>query len=263
MTDHGTAPVALHHVTEGPAGGPPVLLGASLGTTLRLWDELAADLARDHRVVRFDTRGHGASPAPASAYTLDALAGDVLALADRLGLERFAYVGLSLGGAIGQVLGIQHGDRLASLALCCTAPVFGTPDTWRERAAQVRAEGVAGLADATAERWFTPAYREARPDRVAWVMDQFRSTPPEGYAGCCDALAGFDVSDQLAAISAPTLVVAGADDPGTPPSVGAAMVESIPGARLEVIDGAAHIANVAQPQAFAAAVRAHLARTLT
>lgn len=257
-----TDTVALHHVVEGPVGAPPVLLAASLGTTLALWDELAADLSRDFRVVRFDTRGHGASPAPDEAYSFDALVADVLALADSLGIGRFAYVGLSLGGAIGQRLGIDHGDRLTSLALCSTAPVFGSPDTWHERAAQVRAEGLDGLVEATTERWFTPAYRAEHPDRVAWVMDMFRATPPAGYAGCCEALAGFDTTRLLAAVSAPTLVVAGADDPGTPPSVGAALAESIPGARLEVIDEAAHITNVARPEAFAAVVRAHLEATV-
>jgi 3-oxoadipate enol-lactonase len=262
MTDPATGPVDLHHVVEGPADAPPVLLGSSLGTTHAMWDELAADLARDFRVVRFDTRGHGASPAPASSYTVGGLAADVVTLADTLGIDRFAYVGLSLGGAIGQVLGIHHGERLTSLALCCTAPVFGSPDTWKERAAQVRSEGVDGLVAATLERWFTPEYRTTQPDRVAWVTDMFRATPPDGYAGCCDALGEYDVSEQLAAVTAPTLVIAGADDPGTPPSVGATMVEAIPGSRLEVIDDAAHIANVAQPEAFNAAVRHHLSATV-
>ena len=258
-----TDTVDLHHVDEGPRDAPAVFLGPSLGTTHRMWDELAADLAQDYRVVRFDTRGHGGSPVPATSYTVEGLAADVVALADRLGLDRFGYLGISLGGAIGQVLGIDRADRLSTLVLCCTAPVFGTADTWRERAAQVRAEGVEGLVEPTLERWFTPAYREAHPERVAWVMEMFRSTPSDGYAGCCDALAEYDVSERLAAITAPTLVVAGADDPGTPPSVGQAMVESIPGSRLEVIDDAAHIANVAQPQAFSAAVRRHLAATLS
>ncbi|MGA9749143.1 MAG: 3-oxoadipate enol-lactonase [Nocardioides sp.] len=256
-----TDTVTLHHVDAGPSEAPAVLLGSALGSTQALWDDLAADLARDFRVVRFDTRGHGSSPAPAAAYTIEELAADVLALADDLGLEEVAYVGLSLGGAIGQRMAVTHPHRLTSLVLCCTAPVFGSADTWTERATTVRTEGMEALVEATAERWFNRDFREQEPDQVARVMDLFRSTPPAGYAGCCAALGAFDLTEELAAVRAPTLVVAGADDPTCPPSVGAAMVESIPGSRLEVIKDAAHIANVAKPVAFNAAVRAHLERT--
>ena len=253
-----TEPLDLHHVDEGAPGGPAVLLGASLGTTHRMWDALAADLARDFRVVRFDTRGHGESPAPAASYTLEELAADVVALADRLGIDRFAYAGLSLGGAIGQRLGIDHGDRLTSLALCSTAPVFGTPEMWEERAETVRSQGTQALVDATVERWFTPEFRAEHADQVSWVMDMFRATPDQGYAGCCAAIARFDATDELPAIRVPTVVVAGAEDPTCPPSVGEAMVESIPDAELVVIDDVAHISNVARPEAFNAAIRAHL-----
>lgn len=255
-------PVTLHHLDEGPTDAPVVLLGSSLGSTLALWDDLAADLARDFRVVRFDTRGHGGSPAPASAYSIEELAADVLALVDDLALDRFAYVGLSLGGAIGQRIAIDHPERLTSLVLCCTAPVFGSADTWSERADTVRAEGMDPLVGPTTERWFTPTFRDQDPDRVSKVMDLFRATPPEGYAGCCAALGAFDTTEELAAIGAPTLVVAGAEDPTCPPSVGHAMVESIPGSRIEVIADAAHIANVARPEAFNDVVRAHLEATL-
>jgi 3-oxoadipate enol-lactonase len=258
-----TDTVTLHHVVAGPAAAPPVLLGASLGTTHALWDDLAADLARDHRVVRFDTRGHGGSPAPAGPYTVEGLTADVVAVADELGLDRFAYVGLSLGGAIGQRMAIDHGERLSSLVLCCTGPVFGSPAMWAERAAQVREHGMDVLVEPTTERWFTSRFRVEHPDRVTWVMDMFRATPPDGYVGCCDAMAAFDVTDELAAVEVPTLVVAGAQDPTCPPSVGTAMVESIPDARLEVVEEAAHIANVAQPGAVARVVRAHLEGTST
>ena len=253
-----TETLDLHHVDEGAPGGPAVLLGASLGTTHRLWDALAADLARDFRVVRFDTRGHGGSPAPATSYTLEELAADVVALADRLGIERFAYAGISLGGAIGQRLGIDHGERLTALALCSTAPVFGSPQMWEERSETVRIQGTGALVDATAERWFTPEFRVGHPDEVAWVMDMLRATPDEGYAGCCDALARFDATDELPAVRVPTLVVAGAEDPTSPPSVGQEMVAAIPEAELVVIEDAAHISNVARPEAFNAAIRAHL-----
>lgn len=256
MTDS----VRLHHTVSGDTG-PAVLLAPSLGTTGELWRDLASDLSRDHQVVSLDLRGHGGSPVPPGPYTLEELAADVVATADALGLEEFAYVGLSIGGAIGQVLGLDHADRLTSLVLCSTAPVFGDPDTWTSRAAQVRRDGLEPLVAATTERWFTPAYRAEHPDRVAWVMDMFRATPPEGYAGCCEALAGFDVTDRLGRLSVPTRVVAGAQDPGTPPEVGRRIADAVPGADLVVLDGAAHIANVAVPGPFNAAVREHLART--
>lgn len=258
MTDS----VRLHHTVAGGTG-PAVLLGPSLGTTGELWRELAADLSQDHRVVSLDLRGHGRSPVPPGPYTVEGLAADVVATADELGLDRFAYVGLSIGGAVGQVLGLDHSDRLSSLVLCSTAPVFGAAATWTDRAAQVRRDGLEPLVDATTERWFTPAYRSAQPDRVAWVMDMFRATPVEGYAGCCEALAAYDVTDRLGQVAVPTRVVAGADDPGTPPQVGRLIADSVPGADLVVLEGAAHIANVAVPDAFNAAVRDHLVRTGT
>jgi 3-oxoadipate enol-lactonase len=256
MTDS----VRLHHTVTGDTG-PGVLLGPSLGTTGELWRDLAADLSRDHRVVSLDLRGHGRSPVPPGPYTVEELAADVVATADELGLERFAYVGLSIGGAVGQVLGLDHGHRLSSLVLCCTAPVFGDAATWSERAAQVRRDGLEPLVEATTERWFTPAYRAEQPARVDWVMHMFRATPTEGYAGCCEALAEYDVTDRLGDLAVPTRVVAGAEDPGTPPEVGRRIADSVPGADLVVLDGAAHIANVAVPGPFNAAVREHLSRT--
>jgi 3-oxoadipate enol-lactonase len=249
--------VRLHHVVDGDTG-PVVLLGASLGTDLSLWDDLAADLARDHRVVRFDTRGHGGSPAPEGGYTMDGLVADVLALADELGVDRFAYVGLSLGGAIGQVLALAAPQRLTALVLASTAPVFGEPSTWRARAAEVRREGLEPLVEPTFARWFTDDFRASHPEDVARVREMFVATPREGYAGCCEALATYDVTDRLGRIAVPTRVVAGSEDPGTTPEVGRSMVAAIRDADLVVVDGAAHLANVARPTEFRSAVRGHL-----
>lgn len=256
-----TGPVRLAHRVEGPADGPPVVLAPSLGTTSALWDSLAAALREDHRVIRFDTRGHGGSPVPAGPYTMSGLADDVVQLADELGLDRFALVGLSIGGAIGQVLALEHPDRLASLVLCCTVPRFGDPAGWIDRAAQVRSSGMATLAEPTRGRWFTEEFRDRRPDEVERLIGMITSTPVEGYAGCCEALAGFDVWSQLDTLAAPTRVIAGDRDPSaTLPDV-QEMSERIPGADLVVLDGVSHIANVAAPERFNDAVREHLERT--
>jgi 3-oxoadipate enol-lactonase len=252
--------VELHHLDEGPRDAPAVLLAPSLGTTLALWDRLAEALTADYRVVRFDLRGHGGSPMPPGPYPVEDLAGDVVALADRLGLDRFGFVGISLGGALGQVLALHHPDRLASLVLCCTGPKFADPHTWLERGALVRAEGMAPLAEPTTQRWFTPEFRRRHPGEVERVIGMLTSCPPDGYAACCDGLASYDVTDRLHEIAVPTRVVAGSEDPATGPDVAETVVAAIPGADLVVIDGISHIANVAAPEELNAAVLDHLRR---
>lgn len=253
-------PVALHHQEGGAREGPPVLLAPSLGTTMAMWDELAAALGERYRVVRFDTRGHGGSPVPKGPYSIDDLAGDVLTLADRLGIDRFALVGLSLGGAIAQTLALRAPNRLSAMVLCCTGPSFGDPANWNQRAADVRSTGMGQLVESTKQRWFTPEFPRKNPQRANELLDQIANTPPEGYAGCCEALAGFDTAARLGEITAPTRVIAGADDPVSPPSVGETLRSGIPGADLVVIDDASHIANVAQPDAFNTAVLQHLTK---
>ncbi len=252
----------LNHYTQGPPDAPAVFLGGSLGTTLAMWDGLAEALAPGYHVVRFDTRGHGSSPTPPGPYTMSQLAADVAALADELEVDRFAYVGLSLGGGIGQTLAVEHPDRLTSLVLCCTAPLFGDPETWRERSARVTAEGMDWLVETTKERWFTPEFRERHPGVVGEILGMLASTSPVGYAACCDAIVSYDVTSRLGEIKAPTRVITAAQDPVTPPEVTRLLTDGIPGADQVVIDGAAHIANVAQPEQFNTAVAEHLDRTV-
>lgn len=254
--------VELHHLDEGPRDAPAVLLAPSLGTTLALWDSLAAVLAEDYRVVRLDMRGHGESPVPPGPYPVDDHAADVVALADRLGIDRFGFVGISLGGAIGQVLALEHPGRIASLVLCCTGPKFADPHTWLERAALVRTEGVRPLVESTTQRWFTPDFQRDHRAEVERVIDMLRSTPPDGYAACCDGLSAYDVTDRLGDITVPTRVIAGAEDPATGPDLAKQMVEALPDADLVVIDGVSHIANVAAPRDLNEAVLDHLRRTL-
>ncbi|WP_254594640.1 alpha/beta fold hydrolase, partial [Streptomyces sp. 8P21H-1] len=203
-----------HHVAEGPPAAPPLLLGSSLGTSTALWDGVAPELSVTHRVVRWDLPGHGGSPAGLirPGATVADLAGLVLALADSLGIGRFSYAGVSLGGAVGLHLAVHHPDRVDRLAVLCSSAHFGGAEPWQERAALVRAEGLASLAGSAASRWFTPGFTVPR------LVEDQRTADPEAYAACCDALAAFDLRGHLPRVGAPTLLVAGREDPATPPA---------------------------------------------
>jgi 3-oxoadipate enol-lactonase len=249
--------VPLAHRVDGPASGPVVVLGPSLGTTWEMWDSVADALSASYRVVRFDTRGHGRSPAPPGPCTVDELADDVLALLDSLGADRFAMVGLSLGGAIAQTLAITQPARVTAAVLCCTLPSFGGPSSWDERAATVRASGMAAIAEATRGRWFTDAFRAAHPDEVERHIGMLTSVDPEGYAGCCAALGGFDVTTSLGGITAPVRVVAGSEDPVATPAGCEQLAAAVPGADLVVVPDTSHIATVAGAP-FLSAVTEHL-----
>ncbi len=252
----------LAYREDGPRDAPAVVLSPSLGTTWEMWDELTVVLAASYRVIRVDTRGHGRSPAPPGPYSVDGLAADVLAVADAAGVDRFGFVGLSLGGAIGQRLAVAHPSRLLASVLCCTVPVFGEPAGWHERAALVRSSGTAGLAEQTRGRWFTDDFRATRPDQVERFIGMLTGVDREGYAACCEALAGFDATADLGSIRTPTRVVGGAEDPVAPPAAVADLASRIPGADAVVLADASHIASAAQPAAFNAAVEEHLARHL-
>jgi 3-oxoadipate enol-lactonase len=237
--------VALHHEIAGPPDAPVLLLGGSLGTTLELWDAQAPALAQRLRVVRFDTRGHGRSPVPPGPYEIADLAGDVLALMDHLGVARASYCGLSIGGMIGMWLAAHAPARIERLALLCTSAHLPPAAGWADRAARVRAAGTTeAVADAVVERWLTPADAEARPDVRAWLRAMLAAQPPDGYAACCGAIERMDLRGDLGAIRAPTLVVAAADDPATPPEHARLIAAGIAGSRLEVLEDAAHLANV-------------------
>ncbi|GAA0389383.1 3-oxoadipate enol-lactonase [Acrocarpospora corrugata] len=231
------------------------ILGPSLGTSQAVWDPQAAELGRHFRVIRFDLPGHGDSEAtPVSSMA--GLAGRVLALADSLGAERFHYAGISLGGAIGAWLAVHHPDRIESLAMLCSAARFGEPEAWRERAALVRAEGTAPLVAAALGRWFTA--EGARTPEARRMAADLAAADPEGYAACCDALAGYDLRADLPRITAPTLIIAGRDDPVTPPAAARELADGIPGAALTEIARAAHLANLERPGPVLAALRGHL-----
>jgi 3-oxoadipate enol-lactonase/4-carboxymuconolactone decarboxylase len=250
--------MTLHHQVDGPDSGPPLILGPSLGTSLALWDAQAPALARTHRVIRWDLPGHGGTPTaalpPGHPATVADLARLVLSLADELGAQRFSYAGVSLGGAVGAWLAVHHPERVASLALVCSSARFGEPGAWRDRAALVRAEGTGVLAKAQPGRWFV----DTELPVVARMVEDLRAADDAGYAACCDALAEFDLRAELSRITAPTLVVAGREDPATPVAHARELADGIPGASLLELAAAAHLAPAEQPQAVLAALQQHL-----
>jgi 3-oxoadipate enol-lactonase len=251
--------VELHHTFAGPQDAGVVVLSNSLGTTLAMWEPQAAALARDHRVLRYDLRGHGRSPVPEAPYSIADLGSDLLALLDRNGIARASLFGVSLGGMVSMWVAAHAPERVDRLILCSTSAVMGPPESWTERAALVRREGTAAVADSVVARWFTPAFAAAQPDVVARIRGQLAATPAEGYAGCCEAIREMDQRPDLPAIAAPTLVIAADGDPSTPPAHARTIAGLIPGARLEVLDRGAHLVNVEAPDVVNPLVLAHLA----
>ncbi|GAA3195888.1 MULTISPECIES: 4-carboxymuconolactone decarboxylase [Streptomyces] len=253
----------LHHRIDGPLHGARLILGPSLGTSLRVWEPQLAALTRGHRVLRYDLPGHGASPAAvlhapaAHGTTVGRLASLVLDVADHHGWDSFHYAGISLGGAIGAHLAVHHPERLTSLALVCASARFGPPAGWRERAGQVRSHGTGPLLPDTPRRWFADRSTAGTPLGKALLAD-LAATAPDAYAACCDALAAYDLRDQLGLITAPALVIAGRRDAVTPPSQARELVDGIDGSSLTEIAGAAHLAGAERPDAVAAALLDHL-----
>jgi 3-oxoadipate enol-lactonase len=235
-----------------------LVLGHSIGCDESMWDPQVEALSARFSLLRYDHRGHGGSPVPPGPYSLDDLGADVLALLDRLELERVHLGGLSLGGMVAMWVAARAPERVERLVLCCTSAFLGPRDTWLDRARRVRAEGMAAITPASLERWLTPAFRAREPATVAHVERTLLATAPEGYAACCEAIAGMDLRADLPGIAAPTLVVAAAHDPSTPPAHGEAIAAAIPDARLVVLPDAAHLANVEQPEAVTGAVIEHL-----
>ena len=237
------APLAAGALT-GPSGAPVLVLGNSLGTSAEVWERQVPALRDSFRLLRYELPGHGGSAAPAGPYTIAQLGQRVLALLDDREVGRAAYWGISLGAMIGMWLGEHAPERISSLGLVCTSAYLPPAEGWLTRAAQVRSTGLASISGGVVARWFTPAYAASEPA----VVDQFRAglerTAAEGYAGCCEAIAAMDLRPDLAAIRAPTLVIVGEEDPATPLEHGALIAEHVPGARLEIIPGAAHLAAV-------------------
>lgn len=260
----------LHHTISGNPAKPAVLMGSSLGTTSRMWENQLPYLEDDFRVVRFDSPGHGRSlegvehvaPGRSSAATVADFAAQVLELADHLGIDTFSYVGLSLGGAIGQQLALDAPHGIDKLVLTCTAAKFGQPQIWQDRAKAVRENGMGWLREPSAGKWYTDGY--AASSQLAQVLlDDLVALDPQGYAAACDAVSRFDVTDRLTEITVPTLVIAGAQDISTPPAVVEVLAQGIPNAEFHVVDGAAHLGNIEAPEQFGQLINKFLNRDLS
>jgi 3-oxoadipate enol-lactonase len=248
--------VEVDATVDGPEDAPVVVLANSLGAARGMWDPQVPALAERYRVVTYDMRGHGTSPAPSGPYTLDDLVDDLVALLDRLGADRAHVAGLSLGGMVGLRLAAREPARVHRLAALCTSAKT-EPQGFLDRAAAVRANGTAPIAGTVVSRWLTPTYAAEHPDLVARLEAMVAGCDDEGYAACAEVVAGIDLRADLARVAAPTLVISGADDLALPPAHQQAIAEGIAGAELLSISPGAHLANLERPPAVTDALLAH------
>lgn len=243
----------LFYRFDGPLDRPPLVLSNSLGTNLGMWDPQVPAFAKHFRVLRYDSRGHGESGAPAGPYSIAALGQDIIALLDGLGLGRVRFCGLSKGGMVGMWLGAHASDRIERLALCNTSARTGAPEVWNQRIETVRKHGLEAIVPGVLERWFTSGFREQAPDAVDNARRMLIATPPEGYIACCAAVRDMDQVESIAAIRLPTLVIAGASDMATPPDHARLIAARVQGAQLVELK-AAHLSNIEAADRFTAAV---------
>ncbi len=253
--------IQLYYQTSGPADAPTVVMSHSLAATNAMWDP-QMEVLQDYHVVRYDMRGHGGSDAPDMDYSFDMLADDLFGLMDALEIEQAHFIGLSMGGMIGQTAALKDQGRFLSLALCDTSSQ-SPPDmrsAWDDRIAIARNEGMDALVEATMARWFSEPFMARDPETSNWVRDMIRNTPVSGYCGCCRAIQGLDLTDQLSAITLPTQLIVGEDDPGTPVAAHQVIHEKIDGSELVILKNALHFPSVEQKDAFNRAYRTFLDR---
>ncbi len=250
--------IRLYHEVSGKPDAPTLMLSNSLASNLHMWDPQMPAFERHFRVIRYDSRGHGQSDAPEGDYTIETLTADAVGLLDYLRVGKAHFCGLSKGGMVGQRLATLHPDRVDRLVLCDTAAYMGPADLWKDRIELARSQGMAGIVDATIERWFTAPFRANAPRSIAKVRDMILTTPVAGFVGCCRAIQAMDQRETIGAITAPTLIIVGADDPSTTPEKAREIQERIAGSRLTVLPEAAHLANIEQEALFDAAVVAFL-----
>ena len=244
--------ININYEIYGREEGDIVMFSHSLGTSLLMWDPQIKALRDRYKILCFDTRGHGDSDVPEGAYTLEELADDAVRLLDVLGIERVHWVGLSMGGMIGQAVALNYPERLKSLILCDTAAKVNEEDqpVWQERIDAVLKDGMKALLQPTLERWFTKPFLEKDPPVVELIRKLFLSTPVKGFVGCAEAIRKLNYLDRLSEIRLPTLIMVGEQDMGTPVEVSKEMHNRIVGSELVIIPSAAHLSNLEQPERF-------------
>ena len=239
----------IHYALSGPETAPVLLLSNSLGTNFTMWDLQTPVLEKQFRLLRYDTRGHGRTGVTPGPYTIDQLGRDVLGLLDALDLEQVHFCGLSMGGMIGQWLGVNAPQRISKLVLCSTCPKIGTPETWNPRIEAIRKSGMNAVATAVIERWLTPEFRARAPQPTLALLGLLQAASPQGYTACCEAIRDADLREAITSIRAPVQVIMGARDPATPAADGRAMAQRIPGARYVELE-ASHLCNVESAERF-------------
>ena len=251
----------IHYELSGKKGAPVIVMSHSLSSSLLMWNPQMDALNPYFQILRYDTRGHGDSDAPSGPYTLELLAEDVIGLLNTLGVDRVHFVGLSMGGMIGQCLALNHPHRLKSLTLCDTASVVPAEaqPVWQERIEKARKKGMEALCDETLERWFTPTFLRQNHPMVKLIREQILATPVAGYIGCAEAIRRLDYLDRISEIKTPALIMVGEDDPGMPVSAAETMHKSIANSKMVVLSSARHLSNVEQAEAFNTALLEFLA----
>jgi 3-oxoadipate enol-lactonase/4-carboxymuconolactone decarboxylase len=252
--------VRLFYDITGTFDAPPILFSNSLGTSLEMWDEVIRGVAPYYRCIRYDTRGHGRSEVIDAPASMADLAADAAGLLDALGIESAHIAGLSIGGMTAQALAVCYPGKVKTLSLLATAAYMPPASLWEERIRLVRADGTAPLAAATMERWFTQGFRERAPEKVERVKAELLATSAEGYAVCCGAIAHMDLRESIGGIKAPTLILAGADDPAATPAMAGDIKARIPHAELAILSPAAHLLAIERPEAVIAHLLDFLAR---
>lgn len=244
--------ILMNYELSGKAGAPVVVLSHSLGSSMVMWHPQTGLFRKYFQLLCYDTRGHGGSETPPGPYTLELLATDAVCLLDELGIDRVHWVGISMGGMIGQAVALHHDDRLHRLVLCDTAAAIpeDSQPIWQERMDTVRKEGMQALVRQTLERWFTPSYLSKNPPAVEIIRRHFLETPVDGYIGCGEAIRKLNYLNELSRIDKPALIVVGADDPATPVAASQDMHDAIPNSKLVILPNAAHLSNIEQSEAF-------------